>query len=165
MKINSANEWIEQLGMLRHPEGGYYKEVYRSLEILTGDALPLRFGGNRSFSTSIYYLLMKGEYSRFHSINSDEIWHFYDGLPMELIVIDPMGKLEKKRIGLNPESGVLPQLTILHGHWFAAHPLGAYSLVGCTVAPGFDFTDFKLAERKSLIAAFPQHKIIIEQFT
>jgi len=165
MKINNAGDWIEQLGMLSHPEGGYYKEVYRSPEILTVDALHQRFGGNRSLSTSIYYLLKKGQYSRFHRINSDEIWHFYDGSPLELIVIDPDGNLKRECVGLNPGDGLFPQLTVRTGQWFAAHSLGEFSLVGCTVSPGFDFADFELAERKSLMNTFPQHKTVIEQFT
>ncbi|MCF6170121.1 MAG: cupin domain-containing protein [Bacteroidales bacterium] len=165
MKNRAAGEWIEQLEMHRHPEGGYYKEVYRSPEQLAAEALPRRFAGARSFSTSIYYLLRQDELSRFHRISADETWHFYDGWPLELISIDPKGKLKRQQLGLNPGSGLFPQLTIPYGHWFAARPLGVFSLVGCTVSPGFDFADFELAERRILLEAFPQHKNIIEEFT
>ena len=165
MRLNNPDNWIKHLGLIKHPEGGYFKEVYRSQETIAKADLPPRFAGERVFSTSIFYLLKQGDFSKFHKIKSDETWHFYDGSPLELLIINLEGKLKKVKIGLDPESGLIPQFTVFTGHWFAAQSLGEYSLLGCTVSPGFDFTDFELADRKILIAAFPQHKKVIEQFT
>ncbi len=165
MKTNNPDDWIKHLGLIKHPEGGYFKEVYRSDETISSLALPERFAGDRAFSTSIFYLLKQGEYSKFHKIKSDETWHFYDGSPLELLIIDFNGTLKKVQIGLNPASGLIPQFTVPAGHWFAAHSLGEYTLLGCTVSPGFDFTDFEMANQKTLITAFPQCKKVIKQFT
>jgi predicted cupin superfamily sugar epimerase len=163
--MNKSDDWIEQLALIKHPEGGYYKETYRASLTVSGDALPEHFGGERVFSTSIYYLLEAGDRSLFHRIKSDEIWHFYDGFPLVLMVITPEGKLKRETLGLNPEDGLFPQISVPAGHWFAARSLGAYTLVGCTVSPGFDFADFELADRKTLLTLFPHHRKVVEQFT
>lgn len=165
MKMNKPEDWIEKLGLVKHPEGGFYKEVYRSSVAIPKTALPDYFGGDRVFSTSIYYLLRAGDRSLFHRIKSDEIWHFYDGEPLEIVAISTEGNLRRQTLGLHPESGYLPQLLIPAGQWFAAHSLGAYSLVGCTVSPGFDFADFELADRNALLAQFHLHRKVINQFT
>lgn len=163
--MNKAEDWISKLELEAHPEGGHYKEVYRSDEFITSQALPDRFSGDRSFSTSIYYLLRKVEISKFHRIKSDEIWHFYAGAPMQIIHIDAEGKLVKRQLGIDIANEINPQLIVNAGDWFAAQSLGDYSLVGCTVSPGFDYTDFEMADRKKLISAFPQHQKIIKKFT
>lgn len=163
--MNDAIHWISKLALQPHPEGGHYKEVYRSDESIVSHALPDRFFGDRSCATSIYYLLRIGEISKFHRIKSDEIWHFYDGFPMEILRIDTKGKLHKNRIGIHSRNDSFPQLIVPAGDWFAAQSTGEYSLVGCTVSPGFDFNDFELAERTKLIEFFPHHQQIIEQFT
>lgn len=163
--MNESKDWISKLDLLAHPEGGHYKEVYRSEETIISQALPSRFSGDRSCATSIYYLLKRGEFSKFHRIKSDEIWHFYAGSPMQIIHIDIEGKLVKRQLGIDIENETIPQLLVCAGDWFAAQSLGDYSLVGCTVSPGFDFADFEIADRKKLISAFPQHQKTIEKFT
>lgn len=148
-----------------HPEGGCFKEVYRSEESVVTAGLPSRFGTSRAISTSIYFMLESGEQSVFHRIKSDETWHFYDGDPLEIHAISPQGQYRKYLLGLDPEKGFMPQITIPHGDWFSAQSLGDFTLVGCTVAPGFDFQDFEMGARHNLIQEFPQHQKIIETFT
>jgi len=138
----TANEWIERLGLLPHPEGGWFKEVYRSSEQIAEDALPERFGGGRSFSTAIYFLLNAGEVSRLHRIRQDEVWHFYDGDALHLHRIRPDGEHIEHLVGRS--GGALPMAVVPAGDYFGAEVAGdGYSLVGCTVAPGFDFADFE----------------------
>ncbi len=164
MKHLTASYWINRLKLIAHPEGGFFKEVYRAAGEIPALALPPRFKGNRNFSTAIYYLLERGDFSAFHRILADETWHFYDGNPLEIIIITAEGKLNKQIIGLEqPEA--LPMFTIRAGDWFAARNTGDYTLCGCTVAPGFDFADFELGDYKQLAALFPQHRKLIEQFT
>ncbi|MBC8319477.1 MAG: cupin domain-containing protein [Bacteroidetes bacterium] len=163
--MRNAQYWINHLGLLPHPEGGHFREVYRSDEIIRLDSLPDRFTGDRTFSTSIYFLLTKNEFSTFHKINSDELWHFYDGDPLTIYVIDNMGVLTVHKLGLFPDKGILPQVTIRANHWFASETTGNFSLVGCTVSPGFDFSDFEIAERQMLISQFDEHRDIIERYT
>ena len=157
---------VEQLNMLPHPEGGYYKEEYRSNGIIPQSALP-QFSGDRSFCTSIYFLLTSDNFSGFHKIKQDEIWHFYSGSPLAVHVIDIDGNYTKHIIGMDIENNQFPQLTVPANCWFASsvESDNGYSFVGCTVAPGFDFNDFKLAEREQLIAEHPQHKEIITTLT
>jgi len=164
MKQNNAAYWIDRLDLMTHPEGGFFKEVYRSAEEIPALALPPRFKGNRNFSTAIYYLLQKQDFSAFHRIHADETWHFYDGSPLELIIITPEGKLEKQIIGLD-HPDALPMFTVNSGDWFAARSTGEYSLCGCTVAPGFDFADFEMGDYNQLTELFPQHAEWIEKFT
>ena len=157
--------WINSLGLLPHPEGGFYKETYRSNEEITNNALPDRFSGNRSFATAIYFLLEEGNFSAFHKIKSDEIWHFYDGSPVLIHTIDNDGTLITYKLGNSPIDGVFPQITIPANTWFASESTGNFSLVGCTVSPGFDFNDFEMANRKMLVNLFEKHRAIIEKFT
>lgn len=164
---NEAGYWIQKLNLQKHPEGGYYRETYRSHENITKDCLPDRYDGNRSYYTSIYFLLKGKDISAFHRIKSDEIWHFYYGSSVTLYRIDPEGMLFKTKIGDDLENGELFQTHIKAGHWFGAkvNDPTSFSLLGCTVAPGFDFTDFELGIRKELIKLFPRHRQIIEQLT
>jgi uncharacterized protein len=160
MKRN-ANYYIEQLNLDSHPEGGYFKETYRSVEVTTTKA------GQRSISTAIYFLLEAGNFSAFHRIKSDEAWHFYDGDPLSVYIIDQSGILEEVRLGLDLSSGQKPQAVVPANCWFASRVAvgGQFSLVGCTVAPGFDFQDFEMAERNKLIKEYPQHQSIIASLT
>lgn len=162
-----ADYWIDKLNLLKHPEGGYYKEVYRSDEKIDHTALPKRYSGDRSYSTSIYFLLKSDDFSSFHRIESDETWHFYHGSALDLFVIDNTGTLVRHQLGSRPESGELLQLTIKRNQWFGGRVIdkNSYSLLGCTVAPGFDFDDFELAERRQLTSDFPQHARTIEALT
>jgi predicted cupin superfamily sugar epimerase len=162
-----AHYWIEKLGLQRHPEGGYFKETYRSSEVIIKDALPARFNGDRVFSTCIYFLLNQEEYSAFHVIQQDEIWHFYEGSSLTIHRIDQNGEYTFLKLGRDIENGDALQAVVPAGCWFAAavNDTGAYSLVGCTVAPGFDFADFKMADRKNLIELYPEHRDIIEKYS
>ncbi len=161
----SINDIVAYYQMMPHPEGGYYKETYRSEELIDKDALPTRFNGNRHFATAIYFLLDKGNFSAFHRIQSDEVWHFYSGQALDIYVIHTNGVLEKIQLGANIEKGQTFQATVPAGAWFASIPAdeSLFSFVGCTVSPGFDFMDFELAKSKELIAAYPQHISIIEK--
>lgn len=163
--MNAADHWIKKLGLERHPEGGYYKEVYRSTEVIPQKALPRRYDGPRVFSTFIFYLLGGDEVSYFHRLRSDEIWHFYRGSCLSLYVLSPAGRLKQTRLGRNFEAGEVFQAVVPAGHWFGAAVgrRNSYSLVGCTIAPGFDFRDFELGQRNELLAVYPRHQAIIKK--
>ncbi|MCU0450976.1 MAG: cupin domain-containing protein [Bernardetiaceae bacterium] len=165
--MRTAQYWIDQLNMQAHPEGGWFAETYRSPETVAGPALPARYAGGRSFATAIYFLLTGGVFSAFHRIASDELWHFYEGRPVRVHVIAPDGAY--RLLALGPGPGQHYQAVVPAGHWFAsevADPApAAYALVGCTVAPGFDFADFELAARPQLTAAFPRHAALIGRLT
>lgn len=156
----------EKLDLLPHPEGGFYKEVYRSEGIIPKNALE-RFNGDRNFCTSIYFLLTSDNFSGFHRIKQDEIWHFYEGSPLFVHVIDKEGNYIKHEVGMDLENNQVPQLVVPAGCWFASSVKedNNYSFVGCTVAPGFHFEDFELANRIDLIQEYPQHKNIITNLT
>ena len=166
--MKPANYWIEKYNLLPHPEGGYYSETYRSSESVSKDALPDRFTGDRSFSTGIYFLLGKENFSAFHRIKSDEMWHFYAGDALDIFVIYPeTGQLKIIKLGSNPDNGETFQAVVPAGTWFGSRPAAGstYCLVGCTVAPGFDFEDFEMAGRETLTDLFPQHKKMIQELT
>jgi uncharacterized protein len=151
--------------MQPHPEGGFFAETYRSPETILPDALPARFGGARAFSTAIYFLLESHNRSALHRIQSDEVWHFYAGGPLEVFVIDPdSGALSIVRLGNRPDRGEVFQAVVRAGCWFGSKPMAGsdFSLVGCTVAPGFDFADFELADRAEMLRQFPQHEAVID---
>lgn len=163
----TEQELVEKLALLPHPEGGFYKETYRSELLIAKEALPEGFGGSRNCSTAIYYLLPAGAFSAFHRIRSDEGWHFYDGLPLNVYVIHLDGKLEVIRLGRDVLNGETYQAVVPAGCWFASKPMGdaGYSLAGCTVSPGFDFADFEMADREHLINDYPQHSELIKELT
>ncbi|MEM0997638.1 MAG: cupin domain-containing protein [Bacteroidota bacterium] len=157
-----AEHWIVKFGMQAHPEGGYFAETYRSSESLPGDALPNRYGGARALGTSIYFLVPPGQCSKLHRLRTDEVWHYHAGGAMHLWLIHPTGHLEELLVG--PDGPF--QVVVPRGCWFGAHPeSGGYSLVGCTMAPGFDFADFGLGEREALLAAYPEHAAVIRRLT
>jgi uncharacterized protein len=165
----TAQNWIDQLGLQAHPEGGYFAEVYRSPEQIPAEALPARYQGPRSFGTSIYFLLKQDGFSAFHRISSDEGWHYYAGnSPIWLYVIAPDGTLTEHVLGPDIVNGQTFQVVVPAQHWFAAHVAeapDAYGLVGCTVQPGFDFADFELADREALSGQFPPHRALIARLT
>ena len=165
--MNDCKKIIQKLNLEPHPEGGYFKEVYRSSEIIPEDALPERFIGDRSYSTSIYYLLKGDQFSTFHRLKADEIWHHYDGSAIELHIISPNAKYEKIVLGKTIDEGEVFQHTVQNGCWFAAIPVdkNSYSLIGATVSPGFDFNDFEIGDRKELITKYPKYKNIIKKLT
>ncbi|MDZ7764972.1 MAG: cupin domain-containing protein [Melioribacteraceae bacterium] len=158
---------IEKLSLQPHPEGGYFREVYRSTDEIKKHGLPDRYKTNRNSGTSIYYMLEGEQFSSFHKLKSDETWHFYLGSPIILHLISREGEYSKIVLGQKILEDELHQFTIINGTWFAAEVKDkkSYSLVGCTVYPGFDFEDFEMGDRFELINKFPQHKEIIKDFT
>ena len=162
-----AEEIISILKLKSHPEGGYFKETYRSQTEIPNSCLPETYTGRRNFSTSIYFLLTSEMFSAFHRIKQDEIWHFYDGSPLKLHIISNSGKYSCHHIGNDIFNNEIPQLTVFGGNWFAAEVIqkNSYSLIGCTVSPGFDFDDFELKAKKELVELFPEHKSIISRLT
>ncbi|MCF2489603.1 cupin domain-containing protein [Dyadobacter sp. CY347] len=166
--MKPAHYWIEKYALLPHPEGGYYAETYRAAETIPLQALPKRFTGERSFSTGIYFLLESHNFSAFHRIQSDEMWHFYAGDALDVFVInEERREIQVIKLGNNPENGETFQAVVPAGAWFASRPAkgSAYALVGCTVAPGFDFADFEMAERAALQMQFPEFEQIIQELT
>ncbi len=152
---------VNHLHLEPHPEGGYYAETYRSgLQVHTSVGL-------RSASTAIYFLLTDGNFSAFHRIKSDECWHHYEGDTVNIHVLHPNGGYELIKLGKDVEAGELQQAVVPAEAWFASESTGqlGYALVGCTVAPGFDFADFELAHAASLSKDFPQHNNLIRRFT
>lgn len=161
--MHTSLQLIEQFQLLPHPEGGWYKETYKSAETIAANALPQRFPGPRAFSTAICFLLEQGNFSAFHRIKSDECWHFYTGQPLEVFILFPEGRLEVITLGNDIEKGQLFQYVVPANCWFASRPApeSAFSFVGCTVAPGFDFADFELAHAAALCAEYPQYTTLI----
>ncbi len=171
-----AAYWIDRLGLEPHPEGGYYRQTYRSDLVLAKQALPGEFTGQRTASTAIYFLLDRDNFSAFHRLRSDEMWHFYLGAPLLVHVIEKDSRYSEIRLGSNPEAGEVFQAVVKAGCWFGsclvsnstvskATSEASFALVGCTVAPGFDFDDFELAEREGLAQCYPQHREVIERLT
>ena len=163
----TSQYFIEKLDLKTHPEGGYYKETYRADGTIPQVTLPGGYTGDRNYATSIYFLLDSNTFSAFHRIRSDELWHFHAGTALNLYIIDIKGKLTNIKVGANLENGEQLQAVIPANSWFAAKVIApdSFTLVGCTVAPGFDFDDFELADRKELIHIFPEHQELISSFT
>jgi hypothetical protein len=157
--MNSADYWIKKLDLKAHPEGGFYKETYRS-PVMTRASN----GKSRNLSTSIYFLLNQNDRSHFHRLRSDELWYYHLGSPVRIFeLID--GALETTMMG--PEEGMQLQKLIPHGSIFAAEVVDKdrFSLFGCLVSPGFDFEDFELMTSSDLISEYPEHSNLIKAFT
>src|SRR5262245_14881759 len=139
--MSSARHWIDSLQLKPHPEGGYYRETYRCAEVIPRAGLPARFSGPRSLCTAIYFLLQGEDFSALHTIKQDEVWHFYDGAALTVHVIDPEGCYSTLQVGRDVAAGQVLQGVVPAGCLFGAtvSDPASYSLVGCTVAPGFDF--------------------------
>ena len=163
--MSIANHLIQKYKLEAHPEGGWYKQTYKSNEEIDADALPERFGANRAFSTAIYFLLEKGNFSAFHRIKSDECWHFYTGDPLVIYIIEQTGELKIISLGNGLEKGHSFQYVVPANCWFASRPApgSEYCFVGCTVSPGFEFEDLELADQTELSVMYPQHKSIIKE--
>lgn len=157
----SAQDLIKKLNLQPHPEGGYFKETYRSEKTVCLNAEKVR-----NVSTAIYYLLEDQDFSAFHRIQSDELWFFHQGEPLEIVSIQD-GELVTVLLGNAVEKGEQPQAMVPANAWFGARIKSGsgYALVSCTVAPGFDFADFELAERQALTNDYPHLKAVIEAFT
>jgi len=165
--IKDANYWVQKLSLQLHPEGGYYRQTYKADLVLPQNSLPARFIGPRAAATAIYFLLRGTNFSAFHRLRSDELWHFYIGAPVLVHVIAEEGQLSQILLGSDPEAGETLQAVVKAGNWFASHvkDRNSFALVGCTVAPGFDFADFELAKREELLRSYPQHRDLIERLT
>jgi predicted cupin superfamily sugar epimerase len=151
-----AHELIETLGLAPHPERGFYVETYRAR--LAVDAVP--HGGQRAASTAIYFLVTRAQPTTYlHRLKSDELFHLYEGGPLDVLLLGSTAAGEVRRLGLDIAAGARPQLVITAGTWFAVElaPEASHCLFGCTVAPGFDFADFELAEGPELAARHPEH--------
>jgi len=163
----TAQTYINTLGLQAHPEGGFFRETYRSgqtMAVVVADAGTVV---RRNVCTGIYFLLEQGNFSAFHRIKSDEMWHFYAGQALEVLELTTSGELRCTRLGPDILQGDVPHCVVPADTWFAARvaAAGAFALVGCTVAPGFDFADFCLAQREALSASFPQHSRLIAELT
>jgi hypothetical protein len=165
--MKNAKYWVENLDLISHPEGGWFRETYRSAETVERSALDPRYNGPRRFCTGIYFLLEGRDFSAFHRLKSDEIWCFHDGCPLKVWVISPGGELAEYLMGTDTCSEQAPQLVIRAGSWFAATPEDPHSftLFGCFVTPGFEFDDFELAHSDALSARYPQHAHLIRMYT
>ena len=162
-----AKYYINKLKLQKHPEGGYFNEIYRSGEIFEASVLPERYMGNRAFSTSIYFLLDGKDISTFHKLQSDEIWHFYDGSPVRIYIITPERALEERVLGYNLDNNETLQTVINKDSWFGAELVdkSSFCLVGCTVSPGFDFQDFEMGKRELLLKEYPEFSGTILRLT
>lgn len=159
--MENAKYWIDNLEMIAHPEGGYFKETYRSANSFS----PEGFSGTRNYSTSIYFLLEKNNVSHFHRIKSDEIWYYHAGASLSVYVIYPNGKMEELKIGPDLQNGEVLQAVVPANTIFGSTSKNEYSLVGCMVSPGFDFSDFELFTTSELMEVYPQHESIIKILT
>ncbi|MEP0860490.1 MAG: cupin domain-containing protein [Ignavibacterium sp.] len=161
---SKARYYIDKLELQKHPEGGYYREIYRAGEMFFTETVPAKKLNKKNISTSIYFLLSGRDKSLFHRLKSDEIWHFYDGCDVKIYLIDNYGELKEEQIGKTRE---VFQYVIPRNNWFAAEltDKNSFALVGCTVSPGFDFKDFELARRDKLLQKFPDYEKLIKRFT
>jgi predicted cupin superfamily sugar epimerase len=166
-KMTDAKQWIDTLHMTRHAEGGFFKQSYRCIETIDKEHLPARFDGNRQISSAIYFLLEGDDFSAFHRLRQDELWHFYQGCPLTIHVIDEAGEYSEVKLGVNLSKGELPQAVVRAGRLFGATiaDSGSYALVGCTTAPGFEYDDFEMPSRERLLDDYPRHRKIIERLT
>ena len=158
-----AEYWVNKLRLQKHPEGGYFVETYRSEKVVN---LP-DYDGSRHACTAIYFLLEGDQFSSFHTMESDELWHFYAGSSLTLHIIRTDGSLIDVRLGTDIDKSETFQTVVKSGSWFAAsiNNPNSYSLVGCTASPGFDYRDWKLGDVEMLAKRYPQHRSIIEKYT
>jgi hypothetical protein len=183
VKMNSieVDDLIKKLNLKKHKfEGGYYKETYRSIDMVSyreessstlydkSDPTKIISGTKiRPSSTLIFYLLKGNQISPLHKVNQDEVWHFYLGSSLTLYILNENGTTKLVKLGNNISDGCIFHYVVKKNTWFCAEvdDKTSFSLLGCTVAPGFEFDDFELGIRSDLLTAFPQHKSIIEKFT
>ena len=166
--MTTAEEIIKILKLQKHPvEGGYFLETYKSSHTITGENLPPGFDEDRSFSTAIYYMLIPGTFSEIHRLKGDEIFHFYAGSPVEMLQLFPDGRGKKVIIGNDIKQGENPQVYVPPGVWQGARllPGGEFALMGTTMAPGFDYSDYQTGEREELIRRYPQFEELITLLT
>ncbi|MEI8185640.1 MAG: cupin domain-containing protein [Chlorobiaceae bacterium] len=166
--MQKAEFWIDRLQLVCHPEGGYYRETYRSggSYAFTNTSI---FSGKRSYATAIFYLLKGTDRSKLHRIHSDELWFFHAGNPLKVYMFPKKGEPSGFTLGMSVENCEVLQETVPAESWFGAsleNPENeSYSLVSCVVAPGFEFRDFTFADRTTLLKKFPNNRDIIEHLT
>lgn len=158
---------IRLLELRPHPEGGHYRELYRAEETIAQRALPARFGGDRSHATAIYFLLEGRTFSALHTIASDELWHHYEGAALRIVTFDDAGTREDFVLGKRYDRGERPFACVPRGRLFGSYVDDGegHALVGCTVAPGFDFEDFVMPSRGTLLARLPAHADVVRRLT
>lgn len=164
----TAEEIITLLKLKPHPrEGGFFSETYRSSEAIPSGVLPSRYVGPRAFGTGIYYLLTAATFSAMHRLQSDEIFHFYLGGPVEMLQLLPDGTGQTVVLGSDLKAGMQPQAIVASGVWQGARLVagGQFALLGCTVAPGFDFADYEQGRRDDLVGSHPQFREKIAALT
>ncbi|MHC4601331.1 MAG: cupin domain-containing protein [Planctomycetota bacterium] len=160
----TADEIIETLGLVPHPEeGGFFTETYRSAETVPASALPARYRGERRFGTAIYYLLKPGAVSALHRLKSDEAFHFYLGDPVTMLRLHPDGSSETLFLGSDLAAGEIPQSLVSRGTWQGSFLSegGAFALMGCMVCPGFEYEDYEGGDAESLIRDYPDRADLI----
>jgi uncharacterized protein len=163
-----AKQVIRLLGLEPHTsEGGFFREFYRSEEKVTAEALGERYPTARNLSTAIYYLLTPEEFSAMHRLRSDEVFHYYLGDPVTLLLLYPDGHGETKTLGQDITTGQLPQALVPRSTWqgLCLNPGGKFALLGTTVAPGFDQEDFELGKRENLSGQYPEFSLLIKKLT
>jgi len=156
-----ADQIISLFNLKPHPEeGGYFVETYRSSETISRNALPSRYKGVRNFGTAIYYLLTPGTFSAIHRLQSDEIFHFYLGDPVEMLQLWPDGSAKVLILGADILNGMQPQGIVPRGVWQGARLLkdGKFALLGTTVSPGFEFADYESGHRDELVKSYPKYR-------
>ena len=164
----TAQQVIDRLGLEPHvAEGGYFRETYRSPLYLPAHALPSEYGSERNASTAIYYLLTPDTCSAIHRVKSDEVFHFYAGDAVEMLQLRQDGGAAVVVIGSDLAAGHTPQVVVPAGVWQGCRlvPGGSWALMGCTVAPGFDYADFEAATRDDLVRGYPGHADLIAVLT
>jgi uncharacterized protein len=164
----TADDVIRRLQLQPHPrEGGYFRETYRSTLSITASALPHDYVGDRRASTAIYYLLTPDTVSELHRLPTDEVFHFYAGDPVEMLQLFPDGRGKIIRLGNNLAAGDVPQVLAPGNVWQGSRlaPGGKWALLGCTVAPGFEFADYTSGSRAELVEQFPAHAEMITALT
>lgn len=162
----TSTSFIQQLNLLPHPEGGYFREIYRNEKEVPGNLLSEQYSGNRNLATSIYFLLESGQVSKLHQLKSDEIWYYHTGSPLHVHIFS--GKNYKKlTLGPDVEKNQKLQIIIPAGSIFGAEVIlqQSFTLMGCMVSPGFHFDDFRLVTGNELYSSFPEHKSIIKNLT
>lgn len=162
--MSGAEELIQKLGLQPHPEeGGFFRETYRADESLSADTIDARYGADRTVSTAIYYMLTPTTFSAMHRLKSDEIFHFYSGGPVRMLQLFPDGSGKEIVIGSDVMAGQQPQVLVPRGVWQGSflEPGSEYALMGCTVAPGFEFADYDHGNREELTAQYPKFKELI----
>jgi len=166
--LSTAEEWIERLDLKPlEIEGGFYRETFRSDEVLEADALPVRYRAPRALYTSIYYLLTPDSFSAIHRVNTDEIFHFYAGHPVTMVQLYETGTGRVVRLHNSGDPETECQVHVPRRVWQGCHldPGGTFALLGCTLAPGFDRLDFEEGQRSTLIKAYPSFKFRIMNLT